>query len=142
MKLLLKLNTNFYDYFNYLNNFFVHFFHFSSPPSILSYTINIKFKFGKKGKGMTRLWFYLKWFEQFCLIFETPQKKKKTKETKKGLNIFEWILLKFRDVYTLPFITHQTFNIFWIEINERSFVYITIYKYVLYILNNDKWILD
>lgn len=59
---------------------------------------------------------------------------------KKGLNIFEWILLKFRDVYTLPFITHQTFNIFWIEINERSFVYITIYKYVLYILNNDKWI--
>lgn len=30
--------------------------------------------------------------------------------------------MKFVDVYTLPFITHRTFNIFWIEINEHSYV--------------------
>lgn len=88
MKLLLKLNTNVYDYFNYLNNFFVHFFHFSSSPSILSYTINIKFKFGKKGKGMTRLWFYLKWFKQFCLIFWNTAKEEKNEREEKRIEHF------------------------------------------------------
>lgn len=67
-------------------------------------------------EGEARLWFHLKWFEQFFLIFWNIIKKE-MKETKRG-----WILLKFVDVYTLPFITHQTFNISWIEINERSYV--------------------